>query len=121
MTFALILASLSLGLPARCYETPAAWQARQLELNLPAWKTAYYQAGPDAHIAFSPQACQQVRRATLYGGWILGHELAHRWQDVFGRPFDEGEADRIASAAADVWRRRLARLFGVPPVVRLAP
>lgn len=114
MTFALILTALNLGLPVRCYSEPIG-------------PVAYYHpAGWDsepAYIALSPAACAEVRRASYRGAFILAHELAHRWQDVFGRPFDEAEADRIGNAAAGRWQRRLARLFGVriEPVVRLAP
>lgn len=126
--YVLILVALQLAVPVRCYQTETAWQERGADLGFtqPAWTkryAAYYLGDTEvepAHIALGPQACWHVRHATEWGAFVMGHEFAHRWQDVTGRPSDEREADRIGVARQGWWQRRLAAFFRVPPMVRLA-
>lgn len=118
--FVLILAALQLGVPVRCYETPAAWRAQLAQVRLPAVAAYYDNSGPA--VALSPAVCRQVRTPTLEGATVLAHELAHHWQHSSGRHLDEREADRLAAWAAPGLLRRLERLLQrrAPAAVRLA-
>lgn len=126
MPFVLILAVLQLAVPVRCYEQPAAWEEAKAVALAPTISAAFYMpeanTGP-SYIALGPKACRNVRQATTWGAFIVGHELAHRWQDEHGLPFDEAQADRIGMRNLERWQGRLRVLFRVPapaPVVRLA-
>lgn len=130
MSFVVILAALHLAVPVRCYESQPAWEARGADFGIsqPAWTrryAAYYlgeQPGEPAHIALGPDACREVRHATGWGAFVLGHEFGHRWQDVRGLPYDEAQADRIAFRSQARWQARLRAFFRVPPdppIVRL--
>jgi hypothetical protein len=116
--FVIILAALQLAVPVRCYQTEQAYA-------MPA-TDAYYST--DRYIALAPDTCKQVRRPTLYGAFVLAHELAHLWQDQSGRSFNEREADRIGWWAAPGLLRRLVAVTGRAAAtllpdkpVRLAP
>jgi hypothetical protein len=109
--FVVILAALQLAVPIRCYQTDAAYA-------MPATHAYYATSG---YIALSPDTCRQVRRPTLWGAYILGHELAHLWQDTNGRALNEREADRIGWWAAPGLLRRLVAVTGRAAAVMPSP
>jgi hypothetical protein len=108
--FVVILAVLQLAVPVRCYSSEPAFVAAG-----GVGADAFYM--PGEFVALSPNACREVRRPSLRGAWVLGHELAHVWQYRVGRSFDEGEADRLADRSAPGLLRRLERAFGRRAVV----
>ena len=129
--FVVILAALQLAVPVRCYGTPAAWEAHKAEALAPTIAAAFYvpeqsqtaAVAGGSYIALGPRACAAVRSASAWGAFVIGHELAHRRQDVTGRSFDESEADRLGERDQAWWQRRLRAFFRLPPdppVVRLA-
>jgi hypothetical protein len=98
-------ASLAVGMPVTC--EPA--QNDVAGLYFPR-----VLGGP--RIAIVEPWCDDVRRGTRAGAWVLAHEMGHGWQEAMGLPFDEGQADGLA----DRWWRVLQRLLGgrpQPPVV----
>jgi hypothetical protein len=103
--FVVVLAVLQLAVPVRCYSSEPAFVAAG---GLGA--AAFYE--PGEFIALSPDTCRQVRRPSWYGAFVLGHELAHLWQDLNGRSFDEGEADRIGEWSARGLLLRLVQVTG---------
>jgi hypothetical protein len=103
--FVVILAALQLAVPVRCYSSEPAFVAAG-----GSGAAAFYE--PGAFVALGPGVCGEVRRPTWYGAFVLGHELAHVWQDLNGREFDEREADRIGEWSALGLLRRLVQVSG---------
>ncbi len=121
-TFILILIGLNIGVPVRCYEDPQDWKENKIEVGAIYNAVAYYNSGEE-YIALGPTACYNVRRPTIYGAFILGHELTHVMQDRNGTPFDEEEADSNAKRFSLGWLHKLERYFKreAAPLVILGP
>jgi len=123
-TFILILAALNIGVPVRCYESPTAWKEAKVVVNTIPNAIAFYQPNAsDPFIALGPRVCKEVRTPTLYGAFILAHELAHLQQDRNDTPFDEQEADDIGRLWSLKILHRLEKLYKrkAPPLVILEP
>ena len=121
-TFILILIGLNIGVPVRCYEDPQDWKANKAEVGAIYNAVAYYNSGEE-YIALGPLACREIRRPTIYGAFILGHELTHVFQDHNGTAFDEEEADSNGRRFSLGWLHKLEKYFKrqAPPVVTLEP
>ena len=116
-----ILAALALAIPVHCYPTEKAWEQQQKVDGVSHLAIAYYDYHFPQRIAVGPIGCREMRRPTHAGANLLAHELAHHWQFMNGRTFDEKEADRIANWADDGLLIRMERVLGrkAPPLITI--
>jgi hypothetical protein len=105
-----ILSVLALAVPVHCYSSETVWERELQERAVPYMALAFYV--PGSRIVVGPDGCREILKPSLLGANLLAHELAHHWQHMNGRSFDEGEADRIANWADEGVLRRLVRVLG---------
>ena len=122
--FVIILATLQLGVDVRCYQNNVEWEAQKALVNTNPHAVAYfnpYDVKP--HIAIGPKYCKAIKRPTLLGAFVLGHELAHYYQWLNGTPFDEEEADDMGRRWSLGLLHKLEKLFKrkSPSLITLQP
>ena len=108
--FIYILVGLNIGVPVRCYGNEVEWKAQKAEVQALSNAVAYYHTGED-YIALGPFACKEVRRPTMYGAYVLVHELTHVRQDKNGTAFSEDEADDNARRFSPGWLHKLEKFY----------